>query len=140
MTIFTGEKVCLAVRLRLVPYADALKMQEELVRARTEGKIGDVLLILQHPAVVTVGRFRGDEDVLVFPEVLSREGIELFHTSRGGSVTYHGPGQLVGYPIISLKENRLKVREYIWKLEEVIIGLLRSFDIWGRRAADFLPG
>ena len=94
---------------------------------------------MQHPPVITIGRFRGEEEILAPPHVLRQQGIGIVYTSRGGSVTYHGPGQLIGYPIIHLKENNLGVREYLWKLEEVIIKLLLVLGIHGRRVARY-PG
>jgi len=128
------KKVYVAEYLGVVPYEIALKQQEILLQARTEGKIPDVVLLLQHPPVFTIGRFRGEEDIITPPK-----GIAVLHTNRGGSITYHGPGQLVGYPILNLKENGLGVREYIWKLEEVIINLLLDFGIQGCRVAKY-PG
>jgi lipoate-protein ligase B len=109
------------------------------MQARAEGRIGDIILLLQHPSAFTTGRFKGREDIIVPPETLAREGISVFHTNRGGGITYHGPGQLVGYPIIDLKENGLGVREYIWKLEAAIIKLLLSLDIEGYRLVGY-PG
>ena len=129
-----GEKVYFAEYLGIVPYELALNLQQKLCQARAEDNTPDILLLLQHPPVFTIGRFRGEENIIALPE-----GIEVFHINRGGSVTYHGPGQLVGYPILNLKENRLGVREYIWKLEEVIINLLLSFGIQGHRSAQY-PG
>ena len=137
--VSTNNKLCNAVYLGIFPYGLSLKLQERLVQARAEGNIPDTLLLLQHPPVLTIGRFRGGEDIIVPPEVLTQEGIDVFHTNRGGSITYHGPGQLVGYPILDLKEKRLGVREYIWKLEEVIIKLLLTFGIQGHRVANY-PG
>ena len=139
MSISTSKKVCIAPYLGIVPYELSLKLQQGLMQARAEGKIGDVLLLLQHPPVFTIGRFRGEEDIIVPPEALAQEGIAVFHTNRGGGSTYHGPGQLVGYPIINLKENGLGVREYIWKLEAVIIKLLLVLGIQGHRLAEY-PG
>ena len=128
------KKVYAADYLGVVPYELALKLQQRLAQARAEGNIPDVVLLLQHPPVFTIGRFRGEEDIIDNPD-----GIEVLHTNRGGSITYHGPGQLVGYPILDLKENSLGVREYIWKLEEVIINLLRGFGIQGHRVEKY-PG
>jgi lipoate-protein ligase B len=139
MSICTFKKTCTAPYLETVPYEVALKLQQGLMQARAEGKIGDVLLLLQHPSVFTIGRFRGGEDIIVRPETLAREGIAVFHTNRGGGITYHGPGQLVGYPILNLRENGLGVREYIWKLEAVIIKLLWGLGIQGHRLAGY-PG
>jgi lipoyl(octanoyl) transferase len=130
----TGEKVYLADYLGIVPYELALKQQQRLAQARAEGNIPDVVMLLQHSPVFTTGRFRGEEDIVNIPN-----GIEVFPTNRGGSITYHGPGQLVGYPILNLKENGLGVREYVWKLEEVIINLLLDFGIQGQRMVKY-PG
>ena len=139
MIVATSKKSCIAPYLGMVPYEVALELQQRLVQARTEGRIGDVILLLQHPSVFTVGRFRGGEDVTVPPERLAREGIAVFHTDRGGGITYHGPGQLVGYPIVDLKENGLGVREYVWRLEEAIIRTLLALGIQGCRLAGY-PG
>jgi lipoate-protein ligase B len=138
-TCLSSRKVYLADYLGIIPYEHALKLQQRLTQARAEGSIPDVVLLLQHPPVFTIGRFRGEEDIIVPPEVLAQQEIAIFHTNRGGSITYHGPGQLVGYPILNLKEHGLGVREYIWKLEEVIIRLLLNLGIQGQRVAEF-PG
>lgn len=137
MSICTFKKSCIAPYLGIVPYEVALKLQQRLMQARVEGKIGDVLLLLQHPSVFTIGRFRGGEDIIVPLETLAREGIAVFHTNRGGGITCHSPGQLVGYPILNLKENGLDVREYIWKLEAAIIKLLLALGIQGYRLAGY---
>ncbi len=139
MSISTLTKVCSAAYLGIVPYDRALKMQEGLAQARAEGRIGNVLLLLQHPPVFTIGRFRGGKDITVPPETLARHRIAVFHTNRGGGITYHGPGQLVGYPILNLKENGLGVREYIWKLEAAIMGVLLALGIRAHRVAEY-PG
>ena len=114
-----------------VPYQVALNHQETLRQLRAEGRIPDAVLLLQHPHVYTVGRFRGEEDIIVPPE-----NIPVLRTNRGGSITYHGPGQLVGYPVLDLRANGLNVREYIRKLEEVIIRLLGGFGIESQRNGD----
>ena len=137
--ISMNKKMCVATYLGIMPYGCALKLQQRLLQSRAEGSIPDVLLLLQHPAVLTIGRFRGQEDIIVPLERLAQEGIEVFHTNRGGGITYHGPGQLVGYPILNLRENHLGVREYIWKLEEVIIKLLLALGIQGYRVTRY-PG
>ena len=124
-------KTCIAYYLGLIPYEPALKLQETLSLARARRTVSDVLLLLQHAAVFTVGRFKGEADIVVSEETLTREGIAVFHTNRGGGITYHGPGQLVGYPILSLRENSLGVREYVGKLEDAILRLLCSLDIRG---------
>lgn len=132
----SSGRECLAGYLGVVPYDLALRLQQALLSARAEGLIPDVLLLLQHPPVFTVGRFRGEEDIVVPRETLTREAIAVFHTNRGGSVTYHGPGQLMGYPVLNLKENGLAVRQYIWSLEEVIIRLLHTVGLRGHRVAE----
>lgn len=139
MIVATFKRTCIAPYLGMVPYEVALKLQQRLVQARSEGKIGDVMLLLEHPSVFTVGRFKGGEDITVPPETLAREGIAVFHTDRGGGITYHGPGQLVGYPIVDLKENGLGVREYVRKLEAAIIKTLLALGIQGCRLAGY-PG
>jgi len=139
MDMSASKKVCLIEYPGVVPYEQALRLQQSLAQARAENAILDALLLLQHPPVFTLGRFRGDEEIIVPREVLKREGIEVVQTNRGGSITYHGPGQLVGYPIFNLKNYGIGVREYIWKLEEVIIRLLAGFGIQSHRVAKF-PG
>ena len=135
-THVSSGRECLAGYLGVVPYDLALRLQQALLSARAEGLLPDVLLLLQHPPAFTVGRFRGKEDIIVPREMLTREGIAVFHTNRGGSVTYHGPGQLIGYPVLNLKEKGLGVRQYIWSLEEVTIRLLHTIGIQGHRAPD----
>lgn len=128
------HKTFLVSYLGVVPYDAALEEQERLRQSRAEEMIPDAVLLLQHPHVYTVGRFHGEEDIIALP----RE-IPVYYTSRGGSITYHGPGQLVGYPILHLKANGLGVREYIWRLEEVIIRLLGDFHIEAQRHNEY-PG
>ena len=133
-------KICVYEYFGFIPYNRALELQQRLAHARVQSLIPDTLLLLQHPPVFTLGRFRGKQEIIVSKEVLRHEGIEVYHTNRGGSVTYHGPGQLVGYPIINLKGYGFGVREYIWKLEQVVIKLLGSLDIEGRRREEFMGG
>ncbi|MFC1903956.1 lipoyl(octanoyl) transferase LipB [Chloroflexota bacterium] len=135
----SNKRIYAADYLGVVPYESALKLQRELEQARDGDKIPDVLLLLQHPPVFTIGRFRGRENLIIPQEKLQREGIAVFETNRGGSITYHGPGQLVGYPILNLKKIGLGVREYIWKLEEVVIRLLLELGIRGHRVTKY-PG
>jgi lipoate-protein ligase B len=139
MNTSTLERTCIAPYLGIVPYERALKLQEGLAQARATGRIGDVLLLLQHPPVFTIGRFRGEEDITAHPETLAWERIAVIHTNRGGGITCHGPGQLVAYPILNLKENGLGVREYIRKLEATIIKTLLALDIEGHTVAEY-PG
>jgi lipoyl(octanoyl) transferase len=122
-------------RLGRVPYGDALELQAELVRQRRSGEIPDQLLLLEHPHVITLGSGSHDENVLVTAEERAARGIELFDTGRGGDVTYHGPGQLVGYPILDLKPDRCDLHRYLRDLEEMLIGVLAEFGLEGSRKA-----
>lgn len=126
-------RIVKAYYLGLVDYMYAFQLQRDLVEARVSRNISDVLLLLQHPHIYTIGRFRGQCDVLVSQEMLIKNDIQLVYTNRGGSVTYHGPGQLVGYPILDLKENHIGIRDYVWMLEEVIIRTLAKLDITAQR-------
>jgi len=138
--VSSSQKICISEYLGVIPYQPALRLQERLARARAEGSTPDTLLLLQHPPVITIGRFRGEENIIVPRDILRQKGIEVFYTNRGGSVTYHGPGQLVGYPIINLRENRFAVRDYLWRVEEVIIRLLYTLGIQGYRRPEYLGG
>ena len=120
-------------RLGKISYGDALALQAELVAKRRAGEIPDTLLLLEHPHVITLGSGSHDEHVLVTPEERAERGIELFDTGRGGDVTYHGPGQLVGYPILDLKPDRCDLHRYLRDLEEVLIGVLAEFGLRGGR-------
>ena len=126
-------KGCLVYDLGLVDYREGLLLQEKLLNSRKSGAIEDVLLLLQHPSVFTIGRSGIAENVIVPKETLVKEGISVFHTNRGGDVTYHGPGQLIGYPILNLRENGLTAHQYVWNLEEIVIRTLADFGIGGRR-------
>lgn len=126
-------KVCLVCDLGLVDYQKGLLLQERLLNSRKCGAISDVLLLLQHPSVFTMGRSGIVENIIVPEETLVKEGIPVFHTNRGGDITYHGPGQLVGYPILNLRENGLTVHQYVWDLEEIVIRTLADFGIGGQR-------
>jgi lipoyl(octanoyl) transferase len=126
-------------RLGRVPYADALALQAELVRRRRAGEIPDTLLLLEHPHVITMGSSSHAEHVLVSESERVVRGIELFESGRGGDVTYHGPGQLVGYPILDLKPDRCDLHRYLRDLEEVLIRVLAGFGISAGRV-DGLTG
>jgi len=122
-------------RLGRVEYAAGLELQAQLVEERRANLIGDTLLLLEHPPVITLGvRTRGKStNIVASSEVLEAEGVSVFETGRGGDITYHGPGQLVGYPIFDLKPDRCDVHEYVRDLEEVLILALRDFGIEGRQ-------
>ena len=112
-----------------IRFQHAFEVQQRLVGERKQGLIPDQLLILEHPHVVTLGRNARDENVLASREVLERAGIELHPTDRGGDVTYHGPGQVIGYPILDLREWKRDVVAYVRGLEQVIIDSLAEFRI-----------
>jgi lipoyl(octanoyl) transferase len=112
-----------------VAYAEALELQRTLVARRREGSIPDTLLLLEHPHVITLGT-SGHADHILLDDTAGRLlGIEVFATGRGGDVTYHGPGQLVGYPVLDLKPDRCDLHRYVRDLEEVLVRALRVFDI-----------
>ncbi len=119
--------------LGTVPYADALGLQAGLVRRRRDGAIGDRLLLLEHPHVITLGTGSDEEHVLSTEAERRLLGIELHETGRGGDVTYHGPGQLVGYPILALEGARRDLHRYVRDLEAVLIRALAAFGIEARR-------
>src|SRR5439155_12741986 len=115
--------------LGLVPYGEALALQRRLNEARFEGRIPDTLLLLEHPPVFTLGRRGSYADILVPPERLRELGIEVHETNRGGLVTYHGPGQLVGYPIADLRRLAGDAPSYVSGLEETMIRALAEHGI-----------
>jgi lipoyl(octanoyl) transferase len=123
-------------RLGVVAYADGLELQRELVERRKAGEIPDQLLLLEHPPVITLGvKTRNDRThVVATPQTLEEEGVEVFESGRGGDVTYHGPGQLVGYPILDLRPDRCDVHRYVRDLEEVIIRTAAAFGIAAGRS------
>lgn len=110
-------------------YGEALELQARLVGERKQGLIPDQLLLLEHPHTITLGRNGHMENVLAGDEVLRRAGIEFYPTDRGGDVTYHGPGQIVGYPILDLRDWRKDVVGYLRAVEQVIIGALADFGV-----------
>jgi lipoyl(octanoyl) transferase len=120
-------------RLGTLSYAAGLELQAELVRQRREGAIPDTLLLLEHPHVITLGTGSQPEHVLLDEPARAERGIELYETGRGGDVTYHGPGQLVGYPILDLKPDRCDLHRYLRDLESVLIDALAGFGIQAGR-------
>jgi lipoate-protein ligase B len=122
------------VPLGRMPYAEALELQRQIARDRISGAIPqDVLLLVEHPPVVTLGRASKEKNLISSPEFLQSKGVELFEVERGGDVTFHGPGQLVGYPIIDLKRHRQDLHWYLRKIEEALINTLADFGIPGER-------
>jgi lipoyl(octanoyl) transferase len=118
-------------RLGVMPYADALALQRSLVDERRAGAIGDQLLFVEHPHVLTLG-VRGDGGrghILANADVLAAREVEVHETGRGGDVTYHGPGQIVGYPIVDLRPDRCDVHRYVRDLEEVLIRTAADYGI-----------
>ncbi len=136
MLAFTPEtrRERLAVRrLGRIPYGQGLELQERLVAERQAGLVPDTLLLLEHDPVFTLGRNARAENVLLPVDALRARGFEVFETGRGGDVTYHGPGQAVGYPILDLKPDRQDVHRYVRDLEEVMIRTCSDYGIEARR-------
>ena len=130
------EPVIQYLYLGRVEYADALRLQAEAVKLRYEGRIGNILLLLEHPPVLTLGRNANRANVLASSKMLEARGVTLHEINRGGDVTYHGPGQLVGYPIFDLREtrnpatgNRLGPVDFVRLMEEALIGLCAEFGV-----------
>ena len=117
-----------------VAYGEAFELQRQLVEQRKQGVIPDQLLLVEHPHVITMGRNGHMDNVLAGGEVLRRAGIEFHHTDRGGDVTYHGPGQIVGYPILDLREWKRDVVEYVRSIEQALIDMLGEFGIAAGRS------
>jgi lipoyl(octanoyl) transferase len=126
-------------RLGLVPYAAALDLQKALVEDRRAERIPDTLLLLEHPHVITLGvkLAQARTHVVATPESLAARGVEVVETGRGGDVTYHGPGQLVAYPILDLKPDRQDVHRYVRDLEAAMILLCAGYDVVAGRIAGF---
>lgn len=117
----------------LVPYAEALALQEELVARRRAGRIPDTLILLRHPHVITMGSSSDRAHVLLADAEREARGVGLYEAGRGGDVTYHGPGQLVAYPIIDLKPDRKDLHRYLRDLEEVLVRVAADFGVDARR-------
>jgi lipoyl(octanoyl) transferase len=127
-------KQLLVADLGIMPYAEALELQRAVARDRISGAISeDVLLLVEHPPVVTLGRSSKQKNLISSPDFLKSRGVELFEVERGGDVTFHGPGQLVGYPIIDLKRHKLDLHWYLRQVEEAIIRTLSRYGISGER-------
>ncbi len=126
---------CHMIDLGLIGYAEAWSLQKRIVAARKAGAIKDVLLVCEHPHVITQGRNGKREHLLASEHVLRQKGVEYYETSRGGDITYHGPGQLVGYPILNLGAIRRDVVWYVRMLEEAMIRATSEFGITAERVA-----
>lgn len=125
--------------LGTVPYREALGLQEHLVDLRHRQAVPDLLLLLEHPPTLTLGRSARRDHLKVPQETLARMGLPVIETSRGGDITFHGPGQLIGYPIIDLNRYGRDIGRYLRSLEEVLIGVLRRFGLRANRK-DLLTG
>jgi lipoyl(octanoyl) transferase len=128
-------KTCLTIDLGLIGYAEAYALQKRVEAARKSGAIEDVLLLCEHPHVITLGRSGKRENLLASDDVLRQKGVEFHTTDRGGDITYHGPGQIVGYPIVNLGEIRRDVVWYVRMLEEAMIRATAEFGITAERIA-----
>jgi lipoyl(octanoyl) transferase len=127
--------LCHLEQFGLVCYADGLRLQSELVAQRKAGAIPDTLLLLEHPHVYTLGRNAKKENLLISAEQLAARGAQVFDIDRGGDVTYHGPGQWVGYPILDLAQHRRDIAWYMRSLEEVLIEVASDYGIQAGRLA-----
>ncbi len=127
------KKILNLLHLGKCDYEKALEIQFQLLEKRQNGEINDTLILVEHPAVITLGKSASAENVVASEIELAHQGIQRYETNRGGDVTYHGEGQIVGYPIVNLIENKTKVRTFVEKLEEVFVRILKDFDLkaWG---------
>jgi lipoate-protein ligase B len=121
------------LNLGMLPYDEALALQENLVNERREGRIRDILILLEHPPVFTVTREKTAANIIAPLDKIASEGIALHKTDRGGDVTYHGPGQLVGYVIMDLSSQGADLHRYVHNIEQMIINLLRDYEVEGQR-------
>lgn len=133
MPVSYRDKACWVVDRGVMPYGAACELQRQLVDARKSGAIPDLLLFCEHPHVITLGRNASHEHLLAENRMLNRMNVEVHSSDRGGDVTYHGPGQIVAYPILDLTEHRRDLRWYVEGLEEVMIRATRDFGITAKR-------
>lgn len=129
MTANDDNKKLNLIDLRRTKYEETWRLQKKIVALRQEGEIGDVLLFTEHEPVITMGRATSFENLLCSPEQLKQKGVEIHEIERGGDITFHGPGQLVIYPIINLNNHGRDLHKYLRDLENVIIDALRKFGI-----------
>jgi lipoate-protein ligase B len=133
-----SDRELLVLNLGEQSYAEVLAFQRDLARRRITGEVDqDVLVLVEHPPVVTLGRKKADNKLPVSEDYLRSRGIELFEVERGGGVTFHGPGQLVGYPIFDLQRHTLDLHWYLRQVEEALIRTLAAYDIVAERNAGF---
>src|SRR5579859_6742276 len=128
--------LCNVEQLGLIDYGDGLRLQRQRVAQRKNSEIPDTLLLLEHPHVYTLGRNAKREHLLISQDRLAQLGAQVFETDRGGDITYHGPGQLLGYPIIDLTQHRRDISWYMRSLEDVFIGVAAEYGLRASR----LPG
>jgi len=133
------RNLCQAYYLGLVEYGRALQLQQALVKKRKKQTVGDLILLLQHYPVITIGHRGNEKNIIVSKEVLKKKSISVFHTDRGGDVTLHCPGQLVAYPIFDLSGNGRDIHKYLHDIEEVVILTVKHFFISAGRIAGY-PG
>ena len=134
----TVERELWVVWLGRMGYEECLELQREVARQRISGSIPhDVLLLVEHPPVVTLGRSSKQKNLISSPAFLASRGVELFEVERGGDVTFHGPGQLVGYPIFDLKQHRQDLHWYLRSVEEALIRTLSEYGIPGERSTGY---
>ena len=126
-------KPCLVVNLGVVPYGPAFELQQRVAEARKAGAVPDVLLLCEHPHVITLGRSGRIEHLRASDLLLSQMGVEFHHSNRGGDITYHGPGQVVGYPIVRVNEIRRDVVWYVRELENILIATSADFGVSARQ-------
>lgn len=129
----TDERTLDVQRLGVVPYLAAWELQRELVTQRAAGQISDTLLLLEHPPTYTIGRSGGHDHLLVDRAEIEARGGSVIEVDRGGDITYHGPGQLVGYPILQIKNHGRDLHGYLRMLEQILIEVLATYELAGRR-------
>ena len=138
MTDVPAARELWVARLGRMGYEEALELQRAVARDRITGGIPqDVLLLVEHPPVVTLGRSSKQKNMISSPELLASKGVELFEVERGGDVTFHGPGQLVGYPIVDLKRHKQDLHWFLRSVEEAIIRTLSRYRIPGERSTGY---
>lgn len=123
------NRQCLVIRPGIIDYPEALTLQRRLARARMAGEVSDILILLEHPHTITLGRGGSRKSLLLDEGLLVERGVSFYEVERGGDITYHGPGQLVGYPILDLRNYGQDVHLYLRRIEEVVMLTLHVFGI-----------